>query len=125
MKAKATKSLPKIVSSTEWEKAHEKLLMKEKAATKERDRLAAERRRLPMTEISGDYVFNGPKGKVSLLELFAGADNSSSTTSCSLPVWTVGPMRPVRAAHCFSIRSAVLNTCRPETPRSPSSHEPH
>jgi len=72
MKAKATKSLPKIVSSTEWEKAHEKLLMKEKAATKERDRLAAERRRLPMTEISGDYVFNGPKGKVSLLELFAG-----------------------------------------------------
>jgi predicted dithiol-disulfide oxidoreductase (DUF899 family) len=72
MKTKATKSLPDIVSSAGWEKAHQKFLVKEKAATKERDRLAAERRRLPMTEITQDYVFHSPAGKVGLLELFAG-----------------------------------------------------
>jgi len=72
MKTKSTKSLPKVVSSAEWKKAHDKFLVKEKTATRERDRLAAERRRLPMTGITQDYAFTGPKGKVSLLELFAG-----------------------------------------------------
>ena len=72
MKTKTAKALPKVVSPVEWKKSHEKFLVKEKAATKKRDRLAAERRRLPMTEITQDYGFNGPKGKVSLLDLFAG-----------------------------------------------------
>ncbi len=44
--------LPTIVSEQEWQQSHEKLLAKEKQATRERDELAAERRRQPMTEIS-------------------------------------------------------------------------
>jgi predicted dithiol-disulfide oxidoreductase (DUF899 family) len=65
-------NLPQVVSQAEWEAAHEKLLVKEKEATGARDALAAERRRLPMVRIDKDYVFDGPDGKASLLDLFDG-----------------------------------------------------
>ncbi len=65
-------ALPKIVSREEWQRARDQLLVKEKAATKARDALNAERRRLPMVRIEKDYVFDGPKGKVRLLDLFEG-----------------------------------------------------
>ena len=58
-------NLPPIVSMSEWQSAREKLLVKEKAATRARDALAAERRRLPMVRIQKDYVFEGPDGKAS------------------------------------------------------------
>ena len=38
---------PPVVSPQEWEAAHKKLLVKEKAQTRARDALAAERRRMP------------------------------------------------------------------------------
>jgi predicted dithiol-disulfide oxidoreductase (DUF899 family) len=63
---------PAVVSEEEWRAAHEELLAKEKEATRARDALAAERRRLPMVEIDKDYVFEGPAGKASLLDLFEG-----------------------------------------------------
>ena len=44
----------------EWQQANEALLSKEKAATRERDALAAERRRQPMMEFSAGYEFEGP-----------------------------------------------------------------
>ena len=69
---KAKKAIPKIVSQRAWQKAHEKLLAKEKAVTRQRDKLAAERRRQPMTEIDTKYEFDGPDGKVGLLDLFEG-----------------------------------------------------
>src|SRR6267143_2248133 len=72
MKSKDTKALPRIVSAAEWQAARENLLVKEKAATRARDALAAERRRLPRVEIEKDYVFEGPDGKASLLDLFEG-----------------------------------------------------
>ena len=46
------------------------LLAKEKAATHARDALAAERRRQPVVRIEKAYVFEGPSGKVSLLDIF-------------------------------------------------------
>jgi predicted dithiol-disulfide oxidoreductase (DUF899 family) len=70
MKANETKQLPKIASPAEWQAAREILLVKEKAATRARDVLAAERRRLPMVRIDKDYVFEGPDGNASLLDLF-------------------------------------------------------
>src|SRR5258708_14716457 len=72
MKSKDTKALPKSVSDTEWRAARENLLVKEKAATRARDALAGERRRLPMVRIEKDYVFEGPDGKANLLDLFEG-----------------------------------------------------
>jgi predicted dithiol-disulfide oxidoreductase (DUF899 family) len=47
-------------------------MTKEKAETRRRDTLAAERRRLPMVRIEKNYLFDGPKGKVRLTDLFEG-----------------------------------------------------
>ena len=63
---------PPIVSPQEWEAAREQLLVKEKALTRARDALAAERRRMPWLAVEKDYAFDGPEGKVSLLDLFDG-----------------------------------------------------
>src|SRR6266478_3216665 len=63
---------PPIVSQQEWEAARQQLLVKEKALTHSRDALAAERRRMPWTQVEKKYEFVGPKGKASLLDLFEG-----------------------------------------------------
>jgi predicted dithiol-disulfide oxidoreductase (DUF899 family) len=63
---------PPIVSQQEWEAARQQLLAKEKALTRSRDALAAERRRMPWLAVEKKYEFEGPKGKVSLLDLFDG-----------------------------------------------------
>jgi predicted dithiol-disulfide oxidoreductase (DUF899 family) len=47
------------------------LLVKEKEATHQRDRLNVERRELPMVEVKA-YEFDGLVGTVSLLDLFEG-----------------------------------------------------
>ena len=63
---------PPIVPRTDWEAAVAALRIKEKASTRERDALAAERRRLPMMHIEKDYVLQGPHGAVRLVDLFEG-----------------------------------------------------
>src|SRR5215472_16332545 len=63
---------PSVVSQQEWEAARQQLLMKEKAFTRSRDALAAEHRRMPWLAVEKKYEFDGPKGKVSLLDLFGG-----------------------------------------------------
>jgi predicted dithiol-disulfide oxidoreductase (DUF899 family) len=63
---------PPIVSKEEWEAAREKLLVSEKAMTRARDALAAERRRMPWLAVDKDYAFDGRDGKASLLDLFEG-----------------------------------------------------
>ncbi|MEJ2886938.1 DUF899 domain-containing protein [Actinomycetospora aeridis] len=65
-------ALPPVVSTEEWRKAHEAMLVKEKEFTRARDALAAERRRMPMTRVEADYRFVGPDGEVGLLDLFEG-----------------------------------------------------
>jgi predicted dithiol-disulfide oxidoreductase (DUF899 family) len=68
----ATMKLPPIVSESEWQAALEDLRAKEKEATRARDALAAERRRLPRVRIDKAYVLEGPDGKAQLLDLFEG-----------------------------------------------------
>ena len=63
---------PRVVPEAEWRAARERLLAKEKEATRARDALAAERRRLPVVRIGKPYAFEGPSGKASLLDLFEG-----------------------------------------------------
>lgn len=62
----------KIVNRAEFEKAHEAFLKSEKEFTRQRDQLAKQRRELPWCKVEKNYVFEGPEGKKSLSDLFAG-----------------------------------------------------
>ena len=63
---------PPIVSAQEWEAALQQLLAKEKELTRARDAMAAQRRRMPWTEVTKAYQFDGPDGPASLADLFEG-----------------------------------------------------
>lgn len=63
---------PPIVSREAWDAAHAEMLVKEKAFTRARDALAAERRRMPWLAVGQDYRFEGPDGGLGLLDLFEG-----------------------------------------------------
>ena len=65
-------NLPNVVSREEWYAARRELLEKEKEVTRLRDRVNADRRRLPMVRIDKPYTFEGPDGTVGLLDLFEG-----------------------------------------------------
>lgn len=64
--------LPDVVSREDWLVARRDLLEQEKELTRARDRLNADRRRLPMVRIDNPYSFEGPDGTVGLAELFDG-----------------------------------------------------
>ncbi|MDF3301971.1 DUF899 domain-containing protein [Streptomyces tropicalis] len=83
-------ALPDIVPREQWRAAREELLLKEKAATRARDALNAERRRLPMVEIDTEYVFEGGDGKAVLLDLFAGRDQLVVHHFMFAPEWDAG-----------------------------------
>jgi predicted dithiol-disulfide oxidoreductase (DUF899 family) len=65
-------NLPEVVSRAEWDAARRELLANEKELTRARDRLNADRRRLPMVGMDKPYTFEGPDGPVGLLEMFEG-----------------------------------------------------
>ncbi len=61
-----------VVSREEWLEARRALLLKEKEATRLRDRLNAERLALPWVEVDKNYVFDTPSGPKTLAGLFDG-----------------------------------------------------
>ena len=63
---------PPVVSREEWLAARLELLRQEKALTRQRDKLAAERGKLPWVKVDKNYVFDGPNGPETLAGLFAG-----------------------------------------------------
>jgi predicted dithiol-disulfide oxidoreductase (DUF899 family) len=65
-------AIPEIVSPEQWRAALDAQIAREKAHTRERGRLSAQRRRLPKVEVRTDYMFDGPNGMVGLLDLFEG-----------------------------------------------------
>src|SRR5262245_53217338 len=89
---------PPIVLQQEWEAARQQLLVKEKAFTRSRDALAAERRRMPWMVVEKKYEFDGPKGKVSLLDLFEGRRQLIVYRAFFEPGCSAGPSTPVAAA---------------------------
>jgi predicted dithiol-disulfide oxidoreductase (DUF899 family) len=86
----------KVVSPKEWLEARKALLQKEKELTHLRDEVTRQRLALPWEKVEKNYVFEGPHGKVTLAELFAGksqlmiyhfmfgADWQEGCPSCSL-----------------------------------------
>jgi predicted dithiol-disulfide oxidoreductase (DUF899 family) len=101
--------LADVVSQGEWEAAQEKLRAREKEATRGRDALAAERRRLPRVLIENDYVLQGPKGEARLPDLFEGRrqlllyhfmfgpNQSEGCDGCSMFVDQVGHLAHLHA----------------------------
>ena len=63
--------LPTIADPDTWRAELDALRDREKAATRELDAIAAQRRRLPMVELP-DYTLVGQDGPVSLTEIFQG-----------------------------------------------------
>jgi len=60
----------KVASRDEWLVARKKHLAKEKEFTRLRDQLSQERRELPWVKVEKEYLFDGPNGKETLLDLF-------------------------------------------------------
>ncbi len=63
--------LPPIVDPEAWRRELDELRKREKAATRELDAIAAQRRRLPMVELPG-YTLQGEAGPVRLVDVFEG-----------------------------------------------------
>jgi predicted dithiol-disulfide oxidoreductase (DUF899 family) len=62
----------KAVPHGEWMEARQQFLVKEKEFTRLRDQLSQQRRDLPWELVDREYVFDGPNGKETLSDLFAG-----------------------------------------------------
>ena len=65
-------ALPAVVDRATWQAQLDKLLVREKAHTREGDAIAAARRLLPMVEVNPAIQLLGPHGPVTLLEIFEG-----------------------------------------------------
>jgi predicted dithiol-disulfide oxidoreductase (DUF899 family) len=63
---------PRVVSRDEWLQARQELLTKEKQLTRQSDAVTLLRRQLPWVKVEKDYLFNGPNGRETLADLFAG-----------------------------------------------------
>lgn len=61
---------PTLVSREDWLAARKTFLTREKAFTQEREALAADRRKLPMVEVTESYEFQTEDGPKTLLDLF-------------------------------------------------------
>ena len=64
-------ALPPVVDADTWQGQLDALRAREKAATRELDAIAAQRRRLPMVKMP-DYTLEGEQGPVRLADVFAG-----------------------------------------------------
>jgi len=62
-------AFPPVVDPATWEKELAELRVREKAATRELDAIAAQRRRLPMVELP-EYTLEGKNGPVRLVDVF-------------------------------------------------------
>lgn len=64
-------ALPPVVDLDTWRDQLDELRQREKAATRELDAIAAQRRRLPMVEMP-EYTLDSAEGPVSLVDVFDG-----------------------------------------------------
>jgi len=63
---------PAVVPHAEWVAARKELLRKEKEFTRLRDEISRRRRALPWERVEKQYIFDGPRGKETLADLFGG-----------------------------------------------------
>ena len=80
----------RIVSRSEWLDARRAFVAKEKEFDRRRDELSRERRDLPWERVEKDYVFDGPQGRESLADLFAGKSQLIVYHFMFAPEWEEG-----------------------------------
>jgi predicted dithiol-disulfide oxidoreductase (DUF899 family) len=80
----------KIVSRDEWIAARRALLDKEKALLKAKDAVRRETRELPWVKLDKAYQFDGPNGRETLLDLFAGRSQLIVKHFMLAPGWKEG-----------------------------------
>src|ERR1700685_3042082 len=80
----------KVVSESEWLRASSDFLAKEKELTRMSDDVSRRRRSLPWTRVQKSYVFDGPRGKVSLADLFDGRSQLAAYHFMLGPDWVEG-----------------------------------
>ena len=80
----------KIASHQEWIAARQELLAREKEFTRLRDDVSRLRRDLPWEKVEKDYVFDGPNGKETLSQLFAGKSQLIVYHFMFAPDWDAG-----------------------------------
>ncbi|MCM3897811.1 MULTISPECIES: DUF899 domain-containing protein [Gordonia] len=66
-----SEALPPVVDADTWRRELDELRTREKAATRELDAIAAQRRRMPMVEVA-DHTLTGPDGPIALSDIFDG-----------------------------------------------------
>src|ERR1700687_2300382 len=80
----------KIVTREEWIAARKAHLAHEKEYTRARGRLSAERRALPWVKVDKAYMSDGPNGKQTLSDLFAGRSQLVVQHFMFAPDWSEG-----------------------------------
>jgi predicted dithiol-disulfide oxidoreductase (DUF899 family) len=91
-----------VVSHEAWLEARKALLTEEKAFTRARDSLSRRRRDLPWERVEKHYVFDGPSGKESLRDLFAGRSQLIVYHFMFGPDWDAGCPHCSRWADSFN-----------------------
>lgn len=91
---------PRVVSREEWLEARKAHLRNEKALTRMRDLVSAERRALPWVRIDKEYTFQAPQGAVTLGDLFGGCSQLIIHHFMLGPDWDAGcPSCSLEADH--------------------------
>jgi predicted dithiol-disulfide oxidoreductase (DUF899 family) len=100
---------PEVTTRERWLAARRELLARERELTRLRDEVNTARRRLPMVEITTEYSFDGPHGKVGLIDLFESRsqlliyhlmfepDADEACPSCTFWMDTVGHLSHLHA----------------------------
>ena len=81
---------PRVVSAAEWLAARKELQAAEEEAIRALGQIAARRREMPAVKIEKDYVFEGPDGEASLLDLFEGRTQLIVQHFMFDPAWDEG-----------------------------------
>jgi predicted dithiol-disulfide oxidoreductase (DUF899 family) len=79
-----------VVTHDAWIAARQQLLIKEKEFTKLRDELSQRRRELPWERVDKNYLFEGPDGRETLAQLFAGRSQLVIYHFMFAPDWQAG-----------------------------------
>jgi predicted dithiol-disulfide oxidoreductase (DUF899 family) len=93
-------ALPPVVDPITWRKAIDELRIREKAATKELDAIAAQRRQLPMVKMP-DYTLVGADGPIRLVDVF----NGKSQLIVYHHMWATDPNAEWQCGGCTSLTS--------------------